>query len=204
MKKLINLLLLAIVVGCSNESENKNPESLLPPITQTGANTFGCLIDGNLFIPRDGTGTWSGPDNAVSIYGDPTGNNQYREIEVRDYKSERTAKILMHIQNLPQIGYGNYTINESNGMNNIDGANHTYLHCRVFRESTNSYQFYRSFENSGTINITRYQLIPNVSLFISGTFSCRVKNSANPNDIIEITNGRFDFNGATIPNAVFP
>jgi hypothetical protein len=203
MKNLMTLLLLALLTSCSEES-NSNPESQLPPITQTGANTFGCLIDGKLFIPRDGTGNWSGSNNAVSIYGDPTGNNQYREIEVRDYKSERTAKIMIHIQNLPQIGSGNYIFNTSNGMSNIDGPNHTYLYCRVYRESTNSYQYYHSFENSGTINITRYQLIPNVSLFISGTFSCSVKNSANPNDIIEITNGRFDFNGATIPNTVFP
>jgi hypothetical protein len=203
MKNLTILLLVMLTAACSNDS-NSNPESLLPPITQTGANTFGCLIDGKLFIPRDGTGTWAGPDNAVSIYGDPSGNQQYTEIDVRDYKSERTTKIIMHIQNLHQIGFGNYTINESNGMSNIDGPDHTYLYCRVFRPSSNSYQYYRSYENSGTINITRYQLTPFVSLYISGIFNCSVKNSADPNDIIEITNGRFDFNGATLPNTVFP
>ena len=202
MKNLITLLLVGFLSGCSTESNN--PESQLPPITHSGANTFGCLIDGRLFIPRDGTGTWAGPDSAVSIYGDPSGNNQYTEIEVRDYKSERTAKLLIHIQNLHQIGIGNYIINESNGMSDIDGPNHTYLYCRVFNQSTNSYQYYRSYENSGSINISRYEITPNVSFFISGTFNCSVKNSANPNDIIEITNGRFDFNGATLPNAVFP
>jgi hypothetical protein len=202
MKNLITVLLLALLTGCSNDSNN--PESQLPPITHTGENTFGCLIDGRLFIPRDGTGTWAGPDNAVSIYGDPTGNNQYTEIEVRDYKSQRTAKLLIHIQNLHQNGIGNYVINESNGMSNIDGPNHTYIYCRVFNQSTNSYQYYRSYENSGSINITRYEITPNVSFFISGTFNCSVKNSADPNDVIEITNGRFDFNGATLPNAVFP
>nr|WP_294774089.1 hypothetical protein [uncultured Flavobacterium sp.] len=202
MKNLITLLLVAFLSGCSTDSNN--PESQLPPITHSGANTFGCLIDGRLFIPRDGTGTWAGPDSAVSIYGDPSGNNQYTEIEVRDYKSERTAKLLIHIQNLHQIGIGNYIINESNGMSDIDGPNHTYLYCRVFNQSTNSYQYYRSYENSGSINISRYEITPNVSFFISGTFNCSVKNSANPNDIIEITNGRFDFNGATLPNAVFP
>jgi hypothetical protein len=202
MKNLITILFVALLSSCSDDSNN--PESQLPPITHTGENTFGCLIDGRIFIPRDGTGTWAGPDNAVSIYGDPTGNNQYTEIEVRDYKSQRTAKLLIHIQNLHQIGIGNYVINESNGMSSIDGPNHTYLYCRVFNQSTNSYQYYRSYENSGSINITRYEITPNVSFFISGTFNCSVKNSADPNDVIEITNGRFDFNGATLPNTVFP
>ncbi|WP_291130009.1 hypothetical protein [Flavobacterium sp. UBA7682] len=200
MKKLITLLLLTIVAGCSNEDSNSNPESLLPAITQTGANTFGCLIDGKLFIPRDGTGTWSGNDPGLSYLGGyPEG--AYNEIDIRDYKSEKTTRMLIHLHNLYQIGVADYIINESNGMSNVDGLNHTYLHCKVFNKSTNSYQYYRSFENSGTIKITRYDFTNGI---VSGTFSCRVKNSSNPEDIIEITNGRFDINGYTLPNIVFP
>ncbi|MGD5408184.1 hypothetical protein QUS89_23100, partial [Xanthomonas citri pv. citri] len=33
-----------------------NAVDQLPPETQTGANTFGCLIDGKVFVPRDGNG----------------------------------------------------------------------------------------------------------------------------------------------------
>lgn len=36
--------------------ENNDPQDQLPPITQTGANTFGAVVDGRVFIPKDKTG----------------------------------------------------------------------------------------------------------------------------------------------------
>ena len=206
MKK--QILFLALVVqflaSCSNDEKGSSCQDSLPAVTTTGANTFGCCINGNLLIPRDGTGTFGGSDNAVTIYGDPTGNQQYTEIQVKDYKSNRTASLLLHIQNLNQNGVNIYTINASNGSSNIDGFNHTYIHCRIFNVETNSYQYYRSMENSGVLNIINYELVPNVKLIVSGTFNCTLKNSSDSNDIIEIKDGRFDFNGATISNTVFP
>ena len=32
--------------------ENNDPQDQLPPITQTGANTFGAIVDGNVFVPK--------------------------------------------------------------------------------------------------------------------------------------------------------
>lgn len=39
--------------GCNNDDDNSsnNPISQLPPATQTGENTFGCLINGEVFVP---------------------------------------------------------------------------------------------------------------------------------------------------------
>ena len=206
MKTTFFIFLIAILASCTNDDNNKSNACVdnLPPITTTGANTFGCCINGNLLIPRDGTGTIGGSDSGFNTWGDPSGNNQYSEIEIIDYKSVRTASILIHIQGLHQQGIGDYVINESNGYDSIDGFFHTYLHCRVFDAATNSYQYYRSSENSGIIKITKYDFIPSVKRIVSGTFSCIVKNSSNPNDIIEIKDGRFDFDGATLTNTLFP
>jgi hypothetical protein len=201
---LYSFFLFVLLASCTKDNSTPDPASLLPPETQTGANTFGCLINGKLLIPRDGTGTFGGADSGAILWGDPTGSQQYTEIDVHDFKSDRTANILIHLQNIDQIGNGNYIINESNGLHDIDGYNHNYLHCRIFDEATNSYRYYRSYANSGVIKITKYELIPNVKLIISGIFSCKVKNSTNPNDIIDISKGRFDFNGATLPNKFFP
>ena len=46
--------LLLIASSCKKES-NKDK---LPPATQTGENTFGCLVNGKVFVPKgyDGTG----------------------------------------------------------------------------------------------------------------------------------------------------
>lgn len=57
---------------------------------------------------------------------------------------------------------------------------------------------YLSIVNTGNITLTR-----NDSIVISGTFSCKLKNMNNPNDIIEIKNGRFDYNKKTINKTTF-
>lgn len=197
-------LFLQLFVACTKNDDDSISsicEDNLPASTTSGANIFGCCINGNLLIPRDGTGTFGGNDDGFSTWGDPTGNNEYIEIDVRDYKSEKTANLLIHIQNINQIGVSDYILNLSNGLNNIDGLNHNYLHCRIFNSVTNSYQYYRSFENSGILKIIGYDFINRT---LSGTFNCKVKNSSNLNDIIEIKSGRFDINWQTLPNVYFP
>ena len=47
--KTILLLFAIIFFNC----ENNDPEEQLPPITQTGENTFGCLINGEPFVVRN-------------------------------------------------------------------------------------------------------------------------------------------------------
>ncbi|MFY0483182.1 hypothetical protein ACI6PS_11295 [Flavobacterium sp. PLA-1-15] len=57
MKKTILLLLLAFTFACNKDDDNNsstNPIDQLPPPTQIGANTFGCLLDGKVFKPGTG------------------------------------------------------------------------------------------------------------------------------------------------------
>ena len=193
---------LFFLTACTNdEAKGSACQANLPVITTTGANMFGCCINGNLLIPRDGTGTFGVSDDGFITWGDPTGANAYSEIDIHDYKSDRTASLFIHIQGLHQNGVGEYVIDQSNGATSIDGFFHTYLHCRVFNEATNSYKYYRSSENSGLINVTNYSL---AARKVSGIFNCVVTNSSNPNDSIEIKDGRFDINWLTLPNTSFP
>jgi hypothetical protein len=198
------VLFLQLFVACTKNDDNSISsicEDNLPASTTSGANTFGCCINGNLLIPRDGTGTFGGNDSGAGLYGGYPNSTDYYELDIRDFKSERTAKILIHMHQIHTNGIGEYVINESNGLNSIDGLNQNYLHCRVFNSVTNSYQYYCSFENSGILKITRYDFINRT---LSGTFNCKVKNSSNLNDVIEIKSGRFDINWQTLPNISFP
>jgi hypothetical protein len=201
------LLFSITVFLMSSCSSDDNALAQLPPETQIGANTFGCLIDGRVLIPRDGTGTTMGADRGFIFWGGGEDDLDYpiwNEIDIHDYKSFRTGSILIHIQNLIQIGEGEYIIDKSNGMTRIDGYMHNYIHCRIFSNKTNSYQWYRSYDNSGILNITKLDLIPYQKAIISGNFECKVVNSVNPNDTIEIKSGRFDFDSFTLTNTQFP
>ncbi|CAN5282542.1 hypothetical protein BH23BAC2_BH23BAC2_26840 [soil metagenome] len=55
MKAAINLLLLILLIStnsCSKQDDCDNPIDCLPPATQTGANTAGCLVNGKLLVPK--------------------------------------------------------------------------------------------------------------------------------------------------------
>ncbi len=56
MKKLILLLLTTFTLSCCNKDDDKpqNPVDQLPPATQTGAGTFGCLVNGEPFVDNSG------------------------------------------------------------------------------------------------------------------------------------------------------
>jgi hypothetical protein len=53
MKKLLFsfFVLLTFISSKCEDDTPKNPIDLLPPATQIGANTFGCLVDGEAFTP---------------------------------------------------------------------------------------------------------------------------------------------------------
>jgi hypothetical protein len=49
--KLFLICMLLISASCKNDDTLANPIDQLPPATQTGEQTFGCLINGEAFIP---------------------------------------------------------------------------------------------------------------------------------------------------------
>jgi hypothetical protein len=65
--------------------ENKNPQEQLPPITQTGANTFGAIVDGQVFIPKDKTG-YSPPGGGIPKGLKILGNSRTFVIQATNYE----------------------------------------------------------------------------------------------------------------------
>lgn len=197
MKPYFLMFLFFVIFACSKSDDN--PILSLPPATQTGENTFGCYIDGQLLIPRSGTGTWMGPDPGMAFID---GVGSYYEIDVHDFASERTGSIVLHIMYLDSIGKGEYIVNTSNCNDSFLSPSTTNIFCRVWDYEENIYKYYCSTDNSGVINITRYDINADI---VSGTFSCTAVNRDNPNDTIEITKGRFDINWRTLtPYTEFP
>ena len=62
--KTIQILFIAITTACFaiiSCKKSVDQLSLLPPITNTGANTFGRLVNGIAMLPKSGVPTWSNP-----------------------------------------------------------------------------------------------------------------------------------------------
>ncbi|AFM03424.1 hypothetical protein Fleli_0975 [Bernardetia litoralis DSM 6794] len=88
MRKLLFSCFVLFIFLCAKCEDDtpKNPIDLLPPVTQTGANTFGCLVDGEAFTP-DGTPlslinqyTYSNDGYYFSVSGSKSGNGFFKSI----------------------------------------------------------------------------------------------------------------------------
>ncbi len=50
--KLLTLLLITALFACKKDDDDQTPIEQLPPATQVGANTAGCLVNGVAFLPK--------------------------------------------------------------------------------------------------------------------------------------------------------
>lgn len=65
LKLALLLFFLTITISCCNKDDDNpppDPVGQLPPATQTGAGTFGCLLDGEVFLPGNT------PNNLDCVY----------------------------------------------------------------------------------------------------------------------------------------
>ena len=112
------------LASCSKDSSSSGFQ--LPLETQVGANTFGCIINNQVFYPRDGTSTLFNPGGkGLILWGDPSvpiGFGNYGELEIRNLQDGKPcSRMIIHLQNLPQIQVGEYLWHPSNFYNSIDG-----------------------------------------------------------------------------------
>ncbi len=194
------LFFFLLLLSCSKSDPAEDPLAKLPAETQVGANTFGCLINGQVFYPRDGTSTLFNPGGkGIKFWGDPSdpqGNGNYNEIEIRNLQDAMPANSMMiHLQGLDQLKTGDYIWHESNFHSSIDGLMQNYVYAKIYNPAVNGWQYYGSYENSGKVTITKYA---NDNTIVSGNFSGKLR-LLNGTDEVDILSGRFDLNLATLP-----
>lgn len=168
---LVFTFLLIIASSCKKDA-NKDK---LPPATQTGENTFGCLVNGKVYIPKgyDGTGR---PNPHVQYDYDLNGQ-PFLSIETHQYNNNNSvAGIDLSFFNVVRTGYypmpyefkfslGSIEILADCGISNLDS----------------------SVQRWGGGVITKLDIANSI---ISGTFDCKFKRPQC--DTVYITDGRFD------------
>lgn len=145
----------------------------LPPATQTGAGTFGCLINGKAFMPKG----WGGREPNFYIIVDPgfDGNLHIKVYRLIEGKKESISIFCYDIQQK-----GEYT---------IDADKRTWIN---YRNEMSNCNFLQASDNyvSGILKITKYDLQNRI---IAGEFECKLFDEASGCDTIKVTNGRFDY-----------
>ncbi len=150
----------------------------LPPIAQTGANTFGCLVDGKAWLPNGRKPQNGGPN--IQVYVDPTLQGGRFAITGHQYNIPG-SDVSIGCSNCTNSGF--YDLN-----NNINGASYYKtilgsMPCELSSSDNGTYK-------SGFLNISKYDLTTGI---FSGTFEFKLYNSQSLcGDTIRITNGRFD------------
>lgn len=151
------------------ESVSKKEE--LPPITQEGKDTFGCLVNGELWLPKGNNGT---PNLNLSY--DPSFNKG--TFDLRGYRylnSQDSQYIILFSDSLA-----------STGIYPLQMGTHQVI---SFRDASRC--FYSGNDTSvfreGALNISRFDLQNQI---ISGTFEFTMYMPGC--DTIKVTEGRFD------------
>lgn len=181
-KTLILVLLSAafLAASCKKDKVQDTRTELekLPPITQTGANTFGCLVDGKAWLPNGSKPQTGGPN--IQVYVDPTfqggafyvtGHQYQGPYQTIAFGSSRCTSAVFFTSDSM---YNSFDYKKTvNGGISIE-----------FRTPENG--FYRK----GFFSVLRYDL--NNGIF-SGTFEVKLyKMDGSFGDTLRITNGRFD------------
>ncbi len=173
MKHHLPLLALATLLGLSQcKKHDPDPLEQLPPATQTGANTFGCLVNGKPWTPQG----YNGSSN-YSVYYDPSYRKGTLNISTYRYaNNDANSKQLITIYSDSLRSTGVYPLTR-------DKHQEAFFQDRASRCEFSGGAYYRQ----GALTITRLDLQAGI---ISGTFAFTLYQPGC--DTIRITQGRFD------------
>ncbi len=179
------LLLCVIFTSCKKETKPQKPElaEQLPEATQTGAFTFGCLLDGEVWLPKHYSNSiinhptvlgsiWNNLDKNLTIYAKRRGNQQ-------TFPKEDIA-VYNYVANYPDTLFLS---------NSVNGSGATY----EYQENDNDYVRYISEVGVNSwLLLTKLDSTTHQYRVASGLFSADLVNENDEKDTVKIRNGRFD------------
>jgi hypothetical protein len=151
------------MISCTKDSTPKDPVDTLPPITQTGEDTFACLINGKPFF---------------SSKGERGANYSFGTLTIFGFNRSDTGIILTGLEIVGGVTEGEYSL----GLRSSGKYSALYLIRGGIDLRTETLN-----EHLGIITITRFDL---KEFIVSGTFEFSVKD--NDGNTLNFTDGRFD------------
>ena len=174
MKKILTgCLFLCLLYSC------KKDVAELPADTETGANTFGAKINGELWVPQ-GLGTIPA-NNLLESQLFPNGDLRIR---ARNFASSpNETEFDMFITGI--IAPGTYLLNKNVSYPALSASFGYY----VKRKLTPIDEWITSSTISGSVTITKLDVVNHI---VSGTFQFNAASIYTPSQVLSVTDGRFD------------
>ncbi|AIZ65409.1 hypothetical protein PK28_17200 (plasmid) [Hymenobacter sp. DG25B] len=147
----------------------------LPPETTIGAMTFGCKVDGRIFLPKDGAGQLGLYVQYVNLGTEPDGDSYFLNIPAVRWRPSPSEGIHITADSLLVEEGKTYSFKNSKG-----SAQASY------RSSPNTYQ--KLDQDEGELTITRFDRTQGI---LSGRFHF-VGTNAQTGQQVQVTDGRFD------------
>ena len=171
---LLPALALLLLTQCQKEQADPDPASQLPPATQTGANTFGCLVNGQPWTPQGNDGT-----SNYSVYYDPAYAQGTLSVATYRLTGSGTDQQVLGFYSDSLRNTGIYRL-RTMGHHGAAFANKLTTSCTYLGTDPSTYC-------KGVLTITRLDYKAGV---VAGTFSFTLAKAGC--DTIKVTQGRFD------------
>lgn len=178
MKRFLLFFLCSLLIGSScRKHKTGNPVDQLPPETQTGANTFGCLVDGKVFKPKG------------DPFAGPVIKAQYQFVNgkqgfgISGSRSDaQTTQAIGVFGDSVFINLGTYTLTSLNQSGRLHGR---FIFSQI---GTLGNRYYTNETQRGEITIKHFDTVNQI---VSGTFWFDALDSTT-GKIVQIREGRFD------------
>ncbi|WP_310394080.1 DUF6252 family protein [Hymenobacter sp.] len=170
------LVLLTQCSKCKNDPRPRDPAAALPPATQTGANTFGCLVNGQPYTPKGNNGT----SNLYILYD---AGFRGGALGIQTYRIDGNRRQYLSIDMAPVTTTGIYSFARPAGICTANYADTPGVAngCNlIYSDQDVAYR-------SGQLAITKFDTRNRI---VSGTFSFKLLQAGC--DTLKVTQGRFD------------
>jgi hypothetical protein len=165
----INGKIFIYIFSCTLLSLSCKKEKL-PKATQEGKNTFGCKIDGKVFLPSKSSGLFGSPP--VEVYNIPSNGFTLLAKYYGDGSDPFKKDMILYLEYLTSTG--TYTLNAAPNQGTYELTGIAYYQTDAI--------------HTGIVTITRCDL---TSQIYSGTFSFTAIDKST-GKVVKVTDGRFD------------
>ena len=167
MKKInvyLIIILSAFLTGCDRDKDSTTKKDVLPAITQEGKNTFGCKVNGEVWLPQASSNKLtSSYQNGVFIMNAIRNTDDYSE----------------------GFGISQYFLQETIfNLNNYDAG-------VVYNKSNQVIGFHSFTTNAVNVGVLNIIKLDTTEGIISGTFYFDALDTTT-NEVVHVTDGRFD------------